>query len=232
MKLALLFVGAALVLSAQPQPTTSLLVAAQSSSGCPGTLPALRQSGAVSNTNTLSFGAGPLLNNVIILALNESAGVTVTAITGFGVTTFVKAISSSVNRDVEIWYGTVTTSGITTGTITTSNGSVSNGSLLEATGVATSSPIDNSQAFASNGTSATNATASVTLTNCRDLIIASTRSAAATLSSGPTNSFTELTDGTAGHSAYLIPNALGTYSTGWIQTTSVVYDAVIAAFLP
>jgi len=94
--------------------------------------------------------------------------------------------------------------------------------------------IDNSQTGCTDGTSsATQTSASVTTTNRNDLIIFADR-ATENYSSGPTNSFVEMTQSGDPQmlSAYYLPGVTGTYSTSYTTVSAAIYVTAIVAFLP
>ena len=190
--------------------------------------------GSGSGQTSLTFTpATPQIGDILILVAGFSVSTSsISSITGDGVT-WVKAKSSNVNTDVEIWYGL--NSPGTGGAITaTFSGPTTQDSWKygEFSNVAISgNPVDVSGA--SNATSTTITTASITTNVANDLLIAGHFNSSSTFSSGPTNSFLALQNNlNIDGAAYYPPNAIGSYSTSWTYTGSVPYDTVIAAFLP
>jgi hypothetical protein len=149
--------------------------------------------------------------------------------------TWVQAITCNATRVASVYYALNVPTGTTTLTVTLNSindwwFNVSEWSWLPLSGTA----IDNSQTGCSSGTSsATQTSASVTTTNRNDLIIFADR-ATYSYSSGPANSFVNMSQ--SGNeqllSAYDLPGATGTYSSSFTTSSAAIYSTAIVAFLP
>lgn len=169
------------------------------------------------NTFVLSIGISPVTTHV-------------TSVTGGGVS-WVKAASSNVQRDAEVWYGSAT-SGTSTEVVINVNDNLGTGywNLTEWSGISSSSPVDNS--ISSSGISNIMATSGITPTTSGDLIVAMERNATnASFVSGPMNGFGLLQSGTPSmfNAAYLV-GGLGMYSTSWTQGGVFAYETLLVAF--
>jgi hypothetical protein len=148
--------------------------------------------------------------------------------------TWVQAVSCNPSRVAEIYYALNVPAGTTTVTVVLNNindwwFNVSEWSGLPLSGTV----IDNNQTGCTNGTGTTQTSASVTTTNRNDLIIFADR-ATENYSSGPTNSFVEMTQSGDPQmlSAYYLPGVTGTYSTSYTTVSAAIYATAIVAFLP
>lgn len=171
----------------------------------------------------------PTAGNTLIALVGAGAGVTISAVSGGGVT-WVRGPHSNVMRTVEIWYG-VNSSG--SGTSITTTGGATGIHVSEWSGISNTSTLN-----ASNVTDgATNpvVSAAITTTSANTLIITGYKSSAGNLSSGPTNGFTQLTS--AANSSgfgicYLITSAIQTaLTTTWTFAGTITFENAIAAFL-
>ena len=63
------------------------------------------QQTSTSNSNTFTLSSPPTLGDALIVECSFLQGSAISSIAGGGITTWIKAISSDVNRDVEVWYG-------------------------------------------------------------------------------------------------------------------------------
>jgi len=149
--------------------------------------------------------------------------------------TWVQAVACNPSRVAEIYYALNVPAGTTSLTVVLNNindwwFNVSEWSWLPLSGTA----IDNSQTGCTNGTGATQTSASVTTTNRNDLIIFTDRASGSTYASGPTNSFVNMSQSANEQllSAYYQPGATGTYSSSFTTTASATYVTAIVAFLP
>ena len=149
--------------------------------------------------------------------------------------TWVQAVACNPSRVAEIYYALNVPAGTTSLTVVLNNindwwFNVSEWSWLPLSGTA----IDNSQTGCTNGTGATQTSASVTTTNRNDLIIFADRASGSTYASGPTNSFVNMSQSANEEllSAYYLPGATGTYSSSFTTTSSATYVTAIVAFLP
>jgi hypothetical protein len=149
--------------------------------------------------------------------------------------TWVQAVACNPSRVAEIYYALNVPAGTTSLTVVLNNindwwFNVSEWSWLPLSGTA----IDNSQTGCTNGTGATQTSASVTTTNRNDLIIFADRASGSTYASGPTNSFVNMSQSANEEllSAYYLPGATGTYSSSFTTTASATYVTAIVAFLP
>jgi len=139
---------------------------------------------------------------------------------------------------IQIWY-CVNHPGGPTNVVATYSANVGGAAadLSEWSGIAAAVPLDASAG--ATGSSTTPSTGIVMTSNPVDLVIgAAAQQNKLTISSGPTNSFTALTDavttGSSGNvntmSGYQIENAFGSYSTGWTMSGTNKWAGSIVAF--
>lgn len=181
----------------------------------------------------ITLAGAPTNGNVLIFVMTMNTNTNSVATMAQTNVTWHRALTTSTNETIEIWYGEVGASASATLTCTLTNGnSTCRGNLSEWSGIATTSEADAAQG--SNGTSATPTTASITPTAGRNvLLIASTRKAGTFTAGSETNGFTALTTTNSGwrYSYLVVASTSGSYSTGWAFSTSTAYEAAIASFL-
>lgn len=190
---------------------------------------------ASGNSFTLTCTA-PTSGNIVILAANNSnTATTVSSISSTGVTWRGSAeISSNTTDGMSIWCGDVGAGAGTTITInlnTTGTGQW-RANMSEWSG--TNPCAAAIGAKAANTATATNpTTATITPTASKNVVMIATVRKSGSFTSGPTNSFVALgTPGSSAQFAYLVvPSTSGSYSTSWVYTTNVAYDALIATFM-
>ena len=184
-------------------------------------------------TTPITLPVTPTTGSFLILSLAYSAGnVAVSSITGGGVTTWAKATSAvnSTAATAEIWYGKVDTTPSTSITVTWNAKLNSNKgwSYAEFAGVT---------AFDSAGTAATGSGTTFTTNSYTGsiadelLIYAWGNSSTATVSTGPTNSFT-LADNSSSRAglAYKIETSVVSDSSSTGMSSSRSWVALIAGF--
>lgn len=175
-------------------------------------------------------------NNLYALCASANTTPTVTNITGGGVTWSVSpAISIATNKYASIWEGTNSSGAGTTVTVNFSGvvGANLDCWVVEFSGVSTSSSLDTTGS--NSGNSATpSATLSPDPATGNNELMLFIEKRGGSYSSGPTNGFTRLAQGTANGAslaAYqVVSSTSGTYSTGFTVTISNVWAAVIASF--
>jgi hypothetical protein len=179
---------------------------------------------------------------VAMFTFGASGSPTITSISGGGAATWLKAVSTAgASFDTEIWYGVVTSA--TANTTLTVNISFGANYILDVAefswsgGAATAATVEASTAGSNTSSAIGTAinTGTVTPTAGRDAVIACcwSRNGSATKTSGPTNSFTELTGASnISTSAYLlVASTAGSYSAAWVYTNNyATYHAAIAVF--
>lgn len=185
-------------------------------------------------TITFNFDAPVTASNAVIVCISYLNTTSVTAIDNGGTASLVQqVVASGTGVATAIWSATNVTGGATDVNIT----------LLDTTDVVVNmsewSGLSNAGAEAVNNDAAvlssTVATGSVTPASTRNLIIAVGAWTADDYSSGPTNSFTRMTQVGSGattfqESAYRIQTSATARSTGWGLSAGVNWAAAIAAF--
>lgn len=181
---------------------------------------------------TISLGSAPASGDVLVLG-SAGAGTTVSisSLSQTGVT-WSKATSTTTNKDVEIWYGVAGASAGTTLTVTLSRTATAaiDGNLSEWSGIATSSELLSGGYSSTSGTSATPTTSLVSPTSGKSALIYGVALQGGTFSSGPTGGFTALsTPNSSWQFGYvLVPSTTGSYSTGWVYSSSAAWASSIA----
>jgi hypothetical protein len=203
-------------------------------SSTPAIISPVRQStGSATSGTVISVTiTSPTAGNALILTYGGNPNTaTIASVAGGGVT-WVKAKSSNTNRDAEIWYG-LNASGLSTNVTITLNsalgGSGGLANVSEWSGLSGSSVVDASGS--ASGTSASITTATINTTNANDLIITIGRHASSS-SLGNLSPFISLAspDSAAFQAAYAIVSSTGSYYGGWTLSSSVAWEAEIAAF--
>lgn len=191
---------------------------------------------ASTSPSTLSFSlpiTTPTAGNCLILgwASGNSTVTYLTSVSGGGVT-WIRATDTSYLRSAEVWYGLNSTGLSSTITMTTIANSTDEVNISQWSGCPTSGFVEQYQRSRLNN--ATSTTATLTITNPKDLVYAMVRSNAASLVSGPGQGFTALASSTPVSTdfAYLLPGTLGSYFTTWVWNASISGDAVILALRP
>ncbi len=186
---------------------------------------------------TSATGGGDSLIAIISVVAVSGASPAVASVTGGGVTwtqgPTVSFGSGSFPGTFQIWYGHNSSGGSTSVSITSSG----SGTLVNQANVSEWVGLYNGAPNATNtnsGTSTTPSTNSVTPLTTNSLVIAGMVSLSA-YSSGPTNSFTRMTNDTDSatiflEGAYQIESSAAAYSTGDTRSGSADWGAVIAAF--
>lgn len=189
---------------------------------------------AVSTTNVITISTPAAGNSLIATAFRF----VVVSVSGGGVTWTKDVgavdVSTGSNGD-SIWHGHNSSGSGTAVTVTASG----RGSTSCSANISEWSGLTNANAEATNsnasGGNATVTTNSVTNISANALIIAGSSWLANDYSSGPTNSFTRMTNSDNGgvtfhEAAYQIENSIASYSTGWTLTAGLAWTAVIAVF--
>lgn len=199
--------------------------------------------------NPLTISATTIGNLLVVSIANRSNNATpvsVSAVSGGGVGTWVKGgqfqNGGAINWDAEIWYGIVTSGTLNTAvTITTTQPAPSaqitefswSGGTLVGSGITVEASTAGSNGHSSIGTGITSGV--ITPTSGRDALIVCAwgrNGSGTTKTSGPTNSFTELT-GFAGNftAAFLsAASTTGSYSVSWVYSNNYAeHNAVIVA---
>jgi hypothetical protein len=167
-------------------------------------------------------------SNIIILSGGGGSTVTVSSIacnTNCGTWTINK--QSNAIRNSYVACATLTGTGAFVATITLSGTPTSHTSVMMEWGNMNNGCTVDQTGTSGNGTSATFTAPSVTNTQAVDVNIANVYHGAQTLSTGPTNGYTELTangDNTHLFPAYLITSSTGTYNTVWTVGSAVTYE--------
>lgn len=183
-------------------------------------------------TLVVTLDAAPTAGNSLIACIGHSASRTVTGISGGGVT-WTQGPHDETNRGVDIWYGHNSSGSGTAITISLSSGIVSapSANISEWSGLNNAAPNStNTNTGASDTVLTSN---SVSPPAPIGLVIATFATVSGVYDSGPTNSFTRLTQAsatTALDSAYQIEASTGTYSTGFAYTIATAWGAAIASF--
>lgn len=196
--------------------------------------------GTNATTATLTFDSAPATGSLITIISTVNTLNTVSTVSGGGVTTWIKekeAVGSTNNCCASIWSGIVDTTISAVVTVTYSAKLNGNKCLYGAvwTGAKTTSRIDGTPG-SSQGTSSTPNSGSTTTSSATDLVIAAfAASNSFTKTSGPTNSFVDLTkpgSGARGIASYKIETGTETATTTWTLTGSNDWVGAIVAFLP
>ncbi len=220
-----------------PTPTRTFTPTATNTPTPTPCVPALVQkaSGVSQNQNatsvSASFSAAPTANHLLVAIVGTDISVTI--ITPVGWST---AINQSGAPGQAIFYKVAGGSESNTVTVTVSSGTQLGLQIYEYSGVATTSPLD--QTASSTGSSNSPSSGSVTTTGANDLLIAGVVIQADTSFSNWTNSFNEESDfnNTGGNpkrsyaGADRIVTATGTYSTTATTTVSGAWRGQIVSF--
>lgn len=196
------------------------------------------QTGVLSGTSTSpTLGANPTTGSLLVMGHGGNAH-TMTAITGYGVTTWAAAKNSPFNQyDSRVWYGVVDTTPATTGTVTVSGSSNHAVWIAEFSSIATSGTLQaqSDTDDAATGTTATTGPITAAAGPCvyiSNLTISGGRTA-----SSPTDGFTGLTlaQSDAGgairaYGAYRIDTTPASATSAWTVGNGQ-WEMVIAAFL-
>jgi hypothetical protein len=207
--------------------------------GPPGTLtPALIQQNACNQPSgmgtsyTCTFGSGPSNAHVLIASAGSPYGGSSTVVntpSSTGASWTNVALGNGTFQHVDVWCATLSGTPGSTITITVSTSNLASGVNISEWSNMTCS-VDSSPAYA-GGTNSTWTTGTVTTTNASDLLIAAVQhQQTGSITSGPSNSFTAMnTPNNFFNPAYLIVSSTGSYSTQWINSTSVQFDTAIVA---
>lgn len=171
----------------------------------------------------------PAIGNALVLAVGGNlAGGSVSTVSGGGVT-WSKVIGTSINRLSEIWCGPASSGVGTTVTMTVSGTDTNQMTVSEWSGMDCTVV---SSATAGSASNATITSGNAVVVDPGSMIYAVVRwGGGQTYVSGPSASFTSLGRIiTRSDSGYLLPNAVGTYSTVWTVTLAVPWDIQIAEF--
>lgn len=179
-------------------------------------------------TFVVTLGSSPSGSNILVLCCGgDPKSNTISSISGG---TWTKIASSGTDEEVEIWIGTSPSSTTITLTLSgTPNSKYANVQEWSGLSSTTDGSTTNFSAVSNNP-----ATGNISTTNTNDVLIAVSFFAGTspTLSSGPTNSFTSLSNPSSGafQAAYRIVNSTGTYSTDWTYGgLSFGWDAAMIA---
>ncbi len=216
----------------------TLFVATGSGGGTTGTISAVGSLHTASGTalTTLSVSPSTVGDMLAVTVMNTSTSVTVSSLSGGGVTTWTKAagFAGSVGTDEEIWYGKVTTAGASTITATWSGsiaGDTTEYSAQEfsaSTGSGTTWAVDHTGTL-NNASSSTTTYPSLSPTGSSELYFGYMIDATAT--GGSTTGFTYATTSASNQVAYnpsvSSPSA---YQPTGTQTPASTSSAVAATF--
>ncbi|HYA68889.1 MAG TPA: hypothetical protein VED63_09170 [Acidimicrobiales bacterium] len=203
--------------------------------------------GAALTSVTITLPGSTTAGDTLILSVADDSNhnATVSSVLGGGVTTWIKATSAaaatSLEGEVEIWYGAVTTSSTSSVAVSlTGSTNVQLANVSEWSGLAASSPLDATTSTAP-GVSATNFTAGpITPTVTGDLIITDAwiQATGDTSPQDATTGYSALSQTTGGGSyfrgwiAYQIDGSTASMSATWTSPASGYYATAIAAFKP
>ncbi len=194
---------------------------------------------AAAGTITVTLAAAAAAGNNLIASVGtDDETVTVTSITGGGVTwrRIRQTTGNGTGKSTaEIWSGEASSGAGTTILVGMSVASAEKiANVSEWSGLITVTPED--QTGGTNGSSVSPSSGTTpTTTQANELCIGAVAThGTATPSAGPTNSFTNFTSGTIGStlqllSAYRVVSATGSYSTGWTMATNT-WAGAIATF--
>jgi hypothetical protein len=177
-------------------------------------------------TLTMTLPALPRAGDALVLLTSSNGASGVTSVIGGGVT-WIKIAASGANVNLDLWYGLDSSGASTTITVTYGATEDVSANVSEWSGIAIANALDVAWPNNSGSGGTTVTTVSATTTNANDLIIGGfAQNANASISSGPTNSFTQLTNagGTVSPPltgpAYRIVSSPGAYSTSWTVNTT------------
>lgn len=186
-------------------------------------------------TLTVTFGATPSNNDLLICSISNVNN-NVSSVTGGGGGSWTQVEHSAVTVVNDIWVSQLVSSGTTTLTVTyAASGSAGTAICADFSGVLNNT-LDAGNT--STGTSTSVTSGSATTTANGDLVFAGfMENTTTTISSGPTNSFTEIEGGTGVASgstisgaAYLIQGSSGAISTTWTTGSSAGFGGSIASY--
>ena len=160
----------------------------------------------------------------------------VVSIAGGGVTTWVKAASSNVTTDLEVWYGIVASGSSTAITVTFDAAPHIAQSWAMEFSESSGTPGGVDQTSTSTSSGSPISSGSVTTSAAADLVIAvvARGSGGSNYTGGPSDSFIRTPNNSTSdfiQVAYQIETATGTFSTSWTYASGNA-DGVIVAFLP
>ena len=184
---------------------------------------------------TITLTAAPHIGDALVFQ-GASQGSHPTSITGGGVT-WINATQKCANRCSDIWYGLNSNGNGTTLTVSFGLSQNAGGNVSEWSGIALFGALDVSSGIDNCCSGSDNAptTQSINTTNPTDLLIGEASvDDTLTITGGPTNSFTALTEvnnGTGSHAvpSYRVVSAASAYSTSWTTSGSLGWDTSIAA---
>lgn len=209
-----------------------IIVELDTSAPTAGSIAFVRQatnSAATSSSLVVTITAPNAGDALVLFSTNNNASIT--AVSGGGVTWVSGNVGGDGHIITSIWYGLNSSGSGTSITITYADATGNPAAnVSEFSNVATASAVDVSPSETNASTVNPYSPAAVT-TNADDLIVAVAGSNA-TVSAGPSDSFTGLTQVASSSNrtipAYLSVNATGTYNTGWL-TSSNSWDVHILA---
>ena len=210
------------------------------STGTPGTIVAVQNANTTSSSpvssQTTTLPANTTKGDTVVVVVTTSAVspvVSVSSVSGGGVGTWTNGITKSSTGvgDEEIWYGYANTGGAAAITVTMSAGTATVGNrAIEFTGVASSSPLDDSRKLA--GATSTVNTPSLTTTAAGDMVIAGADVVSA-VSTSPGSPWVNYgTTGSYAPSTTRIAPTTGAYSTSWTTTAAAAWVSVGIALKP
>lgn len=183
----------------------------------------------------LAFAANVTAGDgLIALIALGSATAMVSSVTDSRGNIWSKAIGTQAqSRDAEIWYALNAAAGATTVTLNLSASVAAALETIEASSIATSATLDRTANMSGSSKSPATGTTAATAQASELAIGFVTTGSLSAPSSGPTNSFTALTNITTNVSlfgAYQVEGSIGTFSTGWTLGTTTGWNGVIATF--
>lgn len=183
---------------------------------------------------TMTFTSSVTAGSLLVFVGGGTSTATITAISDSVNGSWTRAVQGAGSPSSEIWYKKNAGAGSTVVTVTVGRLQNAGGDFQEFSGCATTGGADASGANANTSTT-TPVTGSIT-PSASALIVAGCTFTVGTYSSGPTNSYTRLTNATFGFGSNKVEAAYkvgvtGSTSTGWTLSSSGNQDTTIAAFL-